>query len=412
MKNKKIIIVGAGPAGLMAAVTAARAGNKVTVYEQLSRPGAKLLASGGGKCNITNNLPLQCFPDKFGRQGRFMLPALKKLSPAELCEYFSSHGVETVSDDGFHIFPASKRATDVLEVFLRECEKLNVRIIVSTTVRQLAIDNTEKKVLGVLVGNELFEAEKVIVATGGMGYPALGGRGIGYALAEQAGHAIIEPVPAMTGLKTVEAWPGQCAGISFDNASACIDLPKLRKQTSRGELLFTHNGVSGPAVIDFAGEISRLKAKHHDIPMLINFFADKDKNFWSGEFAKWRRDSGKKHIKNLLSAYMPNAVAEVFCSEYCDIASVKAAEITADARENLINLLTGVPLHISGTEGWNKAMVTRGGVSLKMVSPHSLESKLVKGLFFAGEVLDLDGPCGGYNLQWAFSSGFLSGCDV
>ena len=270
MKNKKIIIVGAGPAGLMAAVTAARAGNKVTVYEQLPRPGAKLLASGGGKCNITNTLPVQDYPAKFGRQGRFMLPALEKLSPSGLCEYFESCGVETGCDDGFHIFPASKRATDVLEVFLRECERLKVRIINSTSVRQLAIDNVEKKIIGILVGNELFEADKVIIATGGMGYPALGGRGIGYALAEQAGHSIVEPVPAMTGLKTVENWPGQCAGISFDNASACIDLPKLRKQVSRGELLFTHNGVSGPAVIDFAGDISRLKVKHDSIPMLIN----------------------------------------------------------------------------------------------------------------------------------------------
>ncbi len=402
-----LIIVGAGPAGLMAAVTAAVAGCKVTIYEQLPHPGAKLLASGGTKCNLTNIHSADEMFEFFGRQGRFTLPALKALSPEMLRSFFADRGVPTICEDGFHFFPKSGRARDVLGVLLDECERYSVKIVTSTTVRELSVTNND--ITGVVSPAGFETADAVIIATGGKGYPKLGGRGLGYVLADQVGHHIVEPVPGMTGIRAKEEWPGRCAGISFENSEALIDLPRHRKQSRKGELLFTHHGVSGPAVIDYAADISMLLKKHETIPVKLRLFPDKDRGFWLREFKRWQEKSGKRSVVRLLSGYLPRKMSEIFC-DICGVADhITAAEFSALAREQLAGMLDGVTLSVNGTEGWDKAMVTRGGITLKEVDPKTLESKLVGGLYFAGEVLDIDGPCGGYNLQWAFSSGHLAG---
>ena len=409
MKNDiiKTVVVGAGPAGLMAATAAASDGNRVEVFEQLSLVGAKLLASGGGKCNVTNILPPSGFAERFGRQGRFMTPALSVMSPEMMRQFFAQNGVPLIAEDGFHYFPESNRAADVLNALLRQCDLLKVNIHVSSRITGLQI--TDGSIAGVITPDGTVAADRVIIACGGRGYPKLGGGTLGYTLAEQAGHEIVEPLPGLAGLRTVETWPIQCAGISFSNVNVFIDLPKYRNRVSEGELLFTHHGISGPSVIDFAGEISQLLKKMPEVPIAINLFAGRAPQYWLELFDEWQRNSGKKHIRNLLSMHVPSALADIICGLSGSIGDRKAAEFNAAGRENICRLLTAMPFRINGTEGWDKAMVTRGGVSLKKVNPDTLESRLVQGLFFAGEVLDLDGPCGGYNLQWAFSSGFLAG---
>ena len=406
-QQQHTIIIGAGPAGLMAAIPAAVSGDRVTVYEQLSRPGAKLLASGGGKCNLTNILAVPEFVEHFGRQGRFALTAIEAFPPEKLREFFAVRGVPTRVQDGFHVFPESNRAVDVLSALLTECSRLEVEIICSTSVKELVIKDTS--VSGVMVEKDHVMTDKVIIATGGKGYPSLGGQGTGYALAEQAGHRIIEPVPAMVALRTVESWPGACTGISLPDVTVVIDLPKFRKTIYRGELLFTHNGMSGPPVIDLSGEVSGLLKKHQQVMLAVNLFSDRSAAFWHQEFKRWQENSGKKQLNTLLAGHLPHAVANALCELAGNIGAVKAAEFPASGREELARLLTALSLRVNATEGWNRAMVTRGGVALKKVNPATLESRLVKGLFFAGEVLDLDGPCGGFNLQWAFSSGALAG---
>ena len=409
MKNNiiKAVVIGAGPAGLMAAVAAAEAGCRVEVFEQLPLVGAKLLASGGGKCNVTNVLPPSGFAERFGRQGRFVLPALGVMTPENLRQFFADNGVPMVIEDGFHYFPESGRAADILNVLLRQCDLLNVNIHVSARITGLVI--TDGRITGVVTPDGTVAADRVIIACGGRGYPKLGGGTFGYALAEQAGHEIVEPLPGLTGLRTVETWPAQCSGISFSSVTAYIDLPKYRKKLSAGDLLFTHHGISGPAVIDFAGEISQLLKTAPAVPLAVNLFAGRTPQYWMELFGEWQRNSGKKHLRNLLSMHVPAALSDIICGLAGNIGDVKAAEFNAAGRENVCRLLTSMPFTIKATEGWDKAMVTRGGVSLKKVNPDTLESRLVNGLFFAGEVLDLDGPCGGYNLQWAFSSGFLAG---
>jgi len=404
---QRIVVIGAGPAGLAAAIAAAQKAADVTVLEQMSRPGAKLLATGGGKCNLTNVLPALDLAGRFGRQGRFMLPALEALSPDALRQFFTDRGVPTRCDDGFHYFPISQRAGDVLDALIEECYRYRVRILTGQTVTGLQCE--DDRVTGVITENEQFAADRVIVATGGKGYPGLGGKGIGYALAAKAGHEIVEPTPGLVGLRTAESWPGECTGISFTDTEVSIDLPKYRQYRGKGELLFTHRGISGPAVIDLSAEVGVLLRKHPGVPLRINLFAARTAGYWQEQFNRWQQENGKKHVINWLSEGLPHSVAEALCREAGDVGHRKAAEFSGAEREKLALMLTAAPVTATGSEGWEKAMVTRGGVSLKKVDPNTLESRLISGLYFAGEVLDLDGPCGGFNLQWAFSSGWLAG---
>lgn len=403
-----VLITGAGPSGLMAAISAAKAGAVVRVCERLNSPGLKILASGGGKCNITNVLPVMDFAARFGRQGRFMLTALELLSPEKLRDFFASIGVPTCVDDGFHVFPKSHRASDVLNALVNEANKLGVNFSYDCELSELIIENSVLKGARTTKG-DVINAPKLILASGGKGYPRLGGTGGGYKIASQAGHEIVEPLPALVGLRTVEDWTAEVSGISFKNSTVSIDLTKYRGKSCQGELLFTHNGISGPSVINLAGEVSYLLKKHNEVPLSINLFSDFDSAKWMGLFDEWQRSAGKKNINNLIAFYMPHSIADIICSLSGVNLSTKAAEFSAAGREKLIKNLISLPLRINDTDGWDKAMVTKGGVSLKKVDPDTLESRLVKGLFFAGEVLDLEGPCGGYNLQWAFSSGNLAG---
>ncbi|MDD2402993.1 MAG: NAD(P)/FAD-dependent oxidoreductase [Victivallaceae bacterium] len=407
MKNV-IVIVGAGPAGLMSAIAAAQnyPAAEVVVCEQLSRPGAKLLATGGGKCNLTNILPPDELAKAFGRQWRFMLPALQLMPPQQLREWLMLRGIATVVSDGFHVFPESESARDVLEALLAECHRLKVNIRCQTVVSKILIEHNQ--ICGVIANNEKLSASRVIIATGGRSYPSLGATGSGYLLATQAGHQIIKTFPALSGLQTQEKWPCSCAGIAVENAAITIDIPKYRREIWRGELLFTHHGISGPPIINASRQVSALLEKYPLIPLKINLIADYDLERWLKIFDKWQRDHGVRMVKNLLAEMFPARLAEQL-SFISGNENYIAARFPAAARRKLAMHLTALPLNIKSAEPWDKAMITRGGVALKSVDAVTLESRIVPGLHFAGEVLDLDGPCGGYNLQWAFSSGYLAG---
>ncbi len=398
-----LLVVGAGPAGLFAATAAAASGVPVTVLERLGRPGVKLSATGGGRCNLTNALDSEQLARKFGRQWRFMLPALTLLPPSALRQWFEDRGVPLEFPDGFHCFPRSGRAKDVLDALLEECRLRHVTVCPNCTVRALCLK--PEGVAGVETDSGFLAAGAVIVATGGMGYPQLGGGSLGYALARQAGHEIVTPVPAMVGLRTREEWPGFCTGIALPDVAVRVALPGEKQQTGRGELLFTHHGVSAPAVLDLSGRIGELLTERTEVPLEFNLYPERSAADWQEEFQLWQRRDGRKTVRRLLSGYFPARIAAVLWED----AATTAAEFPAAGRERLAARLTRLRLHVVATEGWRKAMVTRGGVALARVNPQTLESRLMPGLFFAGEVLDLDGPCGGYNLQWAFSSGMLAG---
>ena len=393
------VVIGSGPAGLAAALAASAAGEKVIVLEQLSAPGRKLLASGGGRCNVSNILSPRDMANSFGNACRFVRHALYTYPNEKLCRFLEARGVEMELTDGFHWFPRSGRAQDVLQAL---CDDGRFEVITSCRAEKLIVD--AGCVRGVQCGDKIFPAERVILAGGGRSYAALGGNGGCYALARQAGHEVTATFPAMVGLQCAESWVHECAGIALPDAESRIALAK-EKFRCRGELLFTHTGVSAFAILDISGRVSELLAQMPSVPLEINLFADRKFDDWMEIFAAWQKEYATKTVVKLLSQEMPKKLAAFLAGD----TELKVSGFSTAARRKLAEKLTALKLNITATDGWSKAMVTRGGVALDDVDSRTLESRLVSGLFFAGEVLDVDGPCGGYNISWALASGFLTG---
>jgi predicted Rossmann fold flavoprotein len=401
-----VLVIGGGPAGLMAAIATSERKARVLLCEQLPRPGAKLLVTGGGRCNLTNLADRSTFLASFGRQGRFLEPALALMDSAELRAFFAGLGVRTEAADGFHVFPTSNSARTVLSALLRRAAELGVTTALGTEVTGLIL--TSGRVTGVKTLAGPVQAACIILATGGKSYAELGATGTGYRLAREAGHTVVTPVPGLAPLVLASGWAQGLAGVSLFEVQVWIDLPRQRGARRRGPLLFTHRGLSGQAVLDISADVASLLARERTVPLRVNLTPDTTPQEWSARFDHWQRSQGKRLLRNLLAEHLPASLAAALC-EQAGAAQVRAAEAPQAAREKLLTLLTQLPLTVVGTEGFAHSMVTRGGVSLKEVDPRTLESRKTKGLFFAGEVLDLDGPCGGYNLHWAFASGRLAG---
>jgi predicted Rossmann fold flavoprotein len=394
-----VIVIGAGPSGMMCAITSARNGKKVLVLEKLPKIGAKLKATGGGKCNLTNRLNIEDFISNFGKNGRFIRDALFGFDNKALIEFFSSIGVKTDSKDGFRVFPDSHNSQTVLVALEKEMKYLDIEIISSYKVKNIEVKDFK------ITGVDKFKSKNVVIATGGMGYPTLGTHGDGYEFARVYGHKITELNPAMMPLHVKESWVANCRADTISNATLQVDLPKYKKLKAIGDLIFTKNGIRGPVVLDFSREITPLLKKFKEIPLHVNLIHGKNE------------EDVYLHIKKNLclsifdsiNMLLPKSVTFELL-KLCDIEpTCKYKNIEGIKRDSLIKILVKTPLHITGHDGFEKAMITRGGVSLKEINPKTMQSKLVKGLYFCGEIVDIDGPCGGYNLQWSFSSGYLAG---
>ncbi len=403
-----VLVVGGGPAGMMAASAAAQTGARVALVERLPRPGTKLVATGGGRCNLTNSLPKAEYLARFGKQGRFMRPALDALDATGLRAFFHHLGIETHSADGFHVFPVSESAVDIRDALLAHCQKSQIEMHTAADVTALILHDSA--IAGVETTQGPLNASRVILAAGGCAWPALGSNGSGFALAQRVGHAVVAPVPALVPLVTGQTWPHRCAGIVIPAARLRIDLPKASHSGVMGDLLFTHRGLSGPAALDLSGEIARLLAETgKPVPVRLHLTPETHTATWSSAIAAWRTESPRRLVRNLVALHFQHSLAEAVCAETGIGAELRAAELPGATQRHLAEWMAGVTVDVVDTEGFQKAMVSAGGVSLREVDPRSLQSRLVQGLYFAGEILDIDGPCGGYNLQWAFSSGKLAG---
>lgn len=434
--DNRVVVIGGGPAGLFAAVSAAESGARVTLLEKAAQLGRKLCASGGGRGNVTNALPEEDFLERFGRNGRFAAPALRALSRDSLLDLLARWGVPCHAPDGFHYFPASDRAKDVLNAICRRLEAVHVDVRCRTDVTGLVI--RDGRICGVLheqtrtarrpslrcdveggpasvragstgLGSSgRIPADAVILAAGGAAYPALGGSESGYELARQAGHAVVPVVPGLAGLRTREKWPSACAGVTIEDTEVKILHRSCAKRAWRGALLFTHGGLSGPAVLDASASAARVLLEETEVTLEFRPTGGEPGHL-ERLFAGWRRERGRKLVRNLVGELVPSSLAAAVCG-ICGVApDTIMARLPEHARKQLVAALDRLAVHVTATEGFEQAMVTSGGVSLKEVNPATLESKVLPGLLFAGEILDLDGPCGGFNLQWCFSSGWLAG---
>jgi len=402
-----IVVCGGGPSGLTAAIFAARAGAKVVLLERMARPGLRLSATGGGHCNFSNMMPADRFMEAFGKHGRFMDPALEAMNREGLREFLAAMGQPSECADGFHLYPVSGSAGAVRDALVAECSGLTVDI--RTGCEAVGLEIGGGKVAGVASSAGTIKADAVILASGGLSRPELGGSSSGYDLARTAGHSIVQPAPALVPLVARETWPGKLAGVSLSNCGIEASPRDRGRIRGEGAVLFTHRGVSGPAVLDISGAITRAVADGSEVSLAINPLPDMHIEKWLDRFDGWRKDRGAKSVARLLAEYLPGSLAGVV---------LELAGIAPDARMSGLNrisvrkaagLLCALPLTITGSEGFENAMVTSGGVNLREINPKTLESRLVSGLYFSGEITDLAGPCGGFNLQWAFSSGCLAG---
>ena len=410
MQKKQIydlIVIGAGAAGMMSSIVAARKGKKVLLLEKLSKIASKLKATGGGRCNLTNTLSNEEFMTRFGRDGRFMQDALKEFDYKKLIIFLDEIGIETHAPDGFRIFPTSHSSSTIIEGLQKEMKRLNITILCNQKVTRLL--STGRHIDGVKTESQTYLAPHVIVATGGLGYPVLGAEGDGYTLANELGHKVTELSPAMMPLKTKEEWVKNCRADTIAKVELKVTLKKHKKLRAKGDLIFTNSGIRGPVVLDFAREITPLLKKYGEVPILLNLTKGKNEEEIRQHFKNLLKKGDKSTVLELTTSLLPEALSR----ELCKLADIQADEkykkVDGERRDRLISLLAWTPLTINGHDGFRLAMITRGGISLKEINPKTMQSKLIDGLYFCGEVMNLDGPCGGYNLQWSFASGYLAG---
>ncbi|MEA3227702.1 MAG: NAD(P)/FAD-dependent oxidoreductase [Campylobacterota bacterium] len=407
MNNYNLIVIGSGAAGMISAIISARAGKDVLLLEKLPNIASKLKATGGGRCNLTNTLSNEDFMKSFGRDGRFMQDALKDFDHKKLIRFLEEIGVETHAPDGFRVFPTSHSSATIISALEDEMKRVGVTLICSSKVTK--ITHNENKITGVQTDKHSYFAPNVIIATGGLGYPTLGAEGDGYGMAIELGHKVTQLFPAMTPLKTKESWGANCRADTIAKVTLKVDMKKHKKLHAKGDLIFTKNGIRGPVVLDFAREITPLLEKYGEVPLLLNLTKGMNEEQISQQIKKELSKYPNRSILEHLTTLLPSALS----TELCILATInpndKYNKIEGVSRAKLIQLLAWTPLTINGHDGFKMAMITRGGINLKEIDPKTMQSKIVKGLYFCGEVINIDGPCGGYNLQWSFSSGVLAG---
>jgi hypothetical protein len=408
-----VAVIGAGAAGLLAATRAAERGRRTLLLEKNRKPGVKILMSGGTRCNLTHATDARGIVEAFGEQGSFLHSALAALSPDELVAMFEAEGVRTKIEETGKVFPVSDRAIDVLQALQRMLKSSGAQLELETPVTGIDRDG-DGFVLQTPRG--VVHAENVIITVGGQSYPGSGTTGDGYAWAKRFGHKIVPPRPALTPLTTNERWVTELRGVAVpDVAMELIESEPGRPgrgarpaASRRGSFLFTHFGLSGPAPMDVSRAVTA-KPQAGDWRALCDFVPNIRGEQINEQLQTAAKNEGRRGVLNMASELVPRRLAEAIMARADIPLERRAAELSRAERTALVDGLKRTVIPISGTLGFKKAEVTAGGVSLDEVDSRSMQSKLAPGLYFAGEVLDLDGPIGGYNFQSAFSTGFLAG---
>ncbi|OGI07383.1 MAG: hypothetical protein A2Y40_10920 [Candidatus Margulisbacteria bacterium GWF2_35_9] len=402
-----VAIIGGGAAGMMAAGTVAESGANIVLIEKNDRLGKKLLITGKGRCNVTNNdQDVKSFCDKFGSSGKFLYSSLYQFGVNDVINFFSKYGVKCKIERGNRVFPESDKAQDILNaliVFLRET---SVNILLKSAVKSIKLEKNSIFKLLIEDGREIV-SRRIIICTGGKSYPTTGSNGDGYKWIQDFGHSLVPLKPVLVSVKTKEKFVKDLQGLSLKNVKISI-IQNDRKIDDRfGELLFTSQGLSGPIVLDLSKRISELLISG-PVKIVLDFKPALDNKSLDLRILRDFKEQANKEYKNSLSMLLPKKLIPVIIDK-SGINPVKPVNsITKDERKKLLHLLKEFSLTIDEVDGFSKAIITSGGINLKEITPTSMESKIVKNLFFAGEIIDLDGPTGGYNLQLAWSTARLA----
>lgn len=404
-----LIVIGGGPAGMLGAAAAGEAGRKVLLLEKNPVLGKKLSITGNGRCNVTNIAEPGLFKSYIVTNSQFLSGSLSKFNSQRLVELLNGLGVPTKVEEGGRVFPASDNSRDVIGALEKHLRKNRVEIRLKTEVKQLmAVDGRVRGVL--LADGSKIDGKNVLIATGGISYRQSGSTGDGYNMARALGHSIIQPRPALAPLVTAENWVRELQGLALEDVM--VSALKQGRVVAReaGEMLFTHYGVSGPAILNLSSYLGKFSVSTMQLSLdLKPFISLEQLNIHLQVLFK--KNAGKM-IRNSLAAILPQRLVPVIIAKSGLDGQKQVDRVTRLERENLALTIKNMMINLKGTRSLNEAIITGGGINVKEINPSTMESKLVKGLYFAGEVMDVDALTGGYNLQIAFSTGYLCGISV
>lgn len=397
----KILVIGAGPAGLMAAGTLAERGFDVTLADKNEKTGKKLYITGKGRCNVTNECDGKEFLKNVVSNPKFLMSAINAFDSYDTVDFLQKNGLNTVTERGNRVFPASQKSSDVIKTFTDYCRKNGVKILLSTKVVGVKSDG-EDFVVSFSDKTERFQ--KVIVATGGLSYPSTGSTGDGYEIAKSFGHKIVKPVQALVPIELNEPWVQKLSGLSLKNVRCTVTAGEKEIASDLGEMLFTHKGVSGPIILSLSSKINRLNP--NGLKLLVDLKPALSDDVLDARLQRDFAELNLKQFKNSLDGLLPKSLVPVIVGLSKIDPEQKVGQITREQRKNLVHLLKNLTFSVKKLAGFEEAIVTAGGVDVKEINPKTMESKLQKGLYFVGEVLDVDALTGGFNIQTALSTAY------
>ncbi|NOR86198.1 MAG: aminoacetone oxidase family FAD-binding enzyme [Bacteroidales bacterium] len=407
MKNYDVIVVGAGPAGLLAAGRAAELGAHVLLLEKMRHEGRKLLITGKGRCNITNNAEIGEFITHVFPNGRFLRNAFSQFYSDDIIELLKRYGLESTLERGGRYFPASNKASDVLKALLQWVKELKVEIQVDSKVAKLLVEAGAIK--GVRVNGKDLLAENVILATGGKSYPATGSTGDGYELAKKVGHQIERPRPALVSMETKGKMAQKLMGLNLKNVRAVVWVNDKKVGEDFGEMIFTHFGLSGPIILTLSRIVVDALYNKQKVEVTIDLKPALDEQKLDNRLLRDLNEHGKKKLNNIFRNWLPASMVPVFLESLKLDPEKECHQVSAKERKQIRHLLKNLRFSVHDHGTYKEAIITAGGISTKEIFPKTMESKKVSGLYFAGELIDLDAETGGYNLQIAYSTGWLAG---
>ena len=402
--DNPIIVIGAGAAGLMAATTAAMYGKKVLVLEKMPRPARKIMITGKGRCNLTNNTDLNGLIANTCRNARFLYSAFSRFGAEDTISFFERAGVPLKTERGNRVFPVSDKSVDIVDALVNSAKKSGVKIL-NKEVEDILTKNGA--VSGVKCSDgTVIPCESLLIATGGKSYPTTGSTGDGYAFAEKLGHTVTELRPSLVPMEVYEGFPEQLSGLSLKNVSLTIQNGGKICFKEQGEMLFTHFGISGPLVLSASASIEKLS---DDCKAFIDLKPALSEEQLDKRLLRDFEDLKNKELGNSLDSLLPKKLILPVIASAGIPPKTRVNALTKEQRLSLVKTLKALPLTVTALRSFNEAVITRGGVSVKEIDPKTMASKIVEGLFFAGEVIDVDAFTGGFNLQIAFSTGYLAG---